>query len=99
MRKTPRISTFIYDLTLDRIGTGSPHHKFSQEATGNAVYSHYEQQQREWVCQFPTEAKWTAKARIMSLNGNEVSKNKQTLWPLVREQTTPTERPRLVDEI
>jgi hypothetical protein len=25
--------------------------------------------------------------------------NKQTLWPLVRERTIPTERPPLVDEI
>jgi hypothetical protein len=31
--------------------------------------------------------------------GTEVSKKKQTPWPLVRERTIPTERPPLADEI
>jgi hypothetical protein len=31
--------------------------------------------------------------------GNTKIQNKQILWPLVREQTIPIERPPLVDEI
>jgi hypothetical protein len=30
---------------------------------------------------------------------NRINKQKQTPWPLVRERTTPSERPPLVDEI
>jgi hypothetical protein len=37
--------------------------------------------------------------QILFYYQKEGNKTKETPWPLVRERTTPTERPPLVDEI